>query len=110
MRTILKEIIVSKKPLDYTALDAAIVSKIGRVGGTSALQFHAIFCDPDVGRACKALAAEHNGDHQSNDIGYKDDWRFLDSRLQALKRAGRIRFSGPSKGWLLCAAQPAQAA
>lgn len=31
----------------------------------------------------------------------KPSFRFLDSRLQALKRAGKIRYSGACDGWVM---------
>jgi len=71
---------------DYTKLDAAILAALhpSRGSVTSA----AIDRDKDV-----KAAIEHLRQAQSD----KAPFRFVDARLQALRKAGKIRHAG--KGW-----------
>ena len=77
---------------DYTALDAAILERIGR-GDVPA--FSVICAFPAVNRITTELErASH-----PHPACRRFDWRFTDGRLKALKRAGKIRYTG--KGWVL---------
>lgn len=68
---------------DYTALDAAILARI--------TQKPVNFTQLQSGAVQKAADAFVTG-------GYKPAWRFIDSRLQALRKAGKIVYSGKT-GW-----------
>jgi len=68
------------KKLDYTKLDAAIVAAIS--SGQS--QFSRFACQDDVKTESCALAVQHG------DPRVKPAWRFVDARVQALRKAGKI--------------------
>ena len=68
---------------DYTELDAAILSRIA--------QKPANFTQLQSGAVQKAADAFVTG-------SYKPAWRFIDARLQALRKAGKIVYSGKT-GW-----------
>ena len=68
---------------DYTELDAAILSRIA--------QKPVSFMQLQSGAVQKAADALVTG-------SYKPAWRFIDSRLQALRKAGKIVYSGKT-GW-----------
>ena len=73
----------------YTELDAAIVARVKELGKAS---FMWLYSD-EVRRA--AEEAERAG-------VAVEAYRIVDRRLQALKRAGVIRFQrGPNAGWVL---------
>lgn len=75
---------------DYTALDAAILKVIEDIiASGQAAQFWRI--ERRVIAHSRPLADEHI---QRPGRAAKDPWRFVDGRLQALKRAGKIRFVG----------------
>lgn len=73
-------------PTDYTTLDAAIMAAIA--ASKSPIGFAGIMGATAVYDEAKRLEAEN---------GRKHAYRFVDSRLQAMRKAGRIRFSGA--GW-----------
>ena len=72
---------------DYTQLDAAILARIHVLAAANVAVFYRIDSG-EVRRAAEVFATPQ-----------KDAWRFVDSRLQALRKAGRIGFSGA--GWYL---------
>ena len=75
---------------DYTELDAAILSRIA--------QKPVSFMQLQSGAVQKAADALVTG-------SYKPAWRFIDSRLQALRKAGKIVYSGKT-GWSIANEQP----
>lgn len=78
---------MSTKP-NYTALDAAIMRRISEAQ------------DPYGGNADKEarkLEAASNDDPWLR----KHAFRFIDSRLQALRKAGRVRYQRKPEGWVL---------
>jgi hypothetical protein len=81
---------------DYSKLDAAILARIaaGRVNFTQ-LQ------GGEVGQLARALN-ESAGDHVRG-LRFKPAWRFVDARLQALRKAGRITYQRKPEGWVLAA-------
>lgn len=87
----------------YDELDRAILSFIGDTkaatgrNGVKAMAAEMMGCPPisrETQRLSIATGPISLGDH-------KPPFRFLDSRLQALKRAGKIRYSGARDGWVL---------
>ena len=74
---------------DYTELDAAILSRIA--------QQPANFTQLQSGAVQKAADAFVTGSR-------KPAWRFIDSRLQALRKAGKIVYSGKT-GWSIADAE-----
>ncbi|MDP0667250.1 hypothetical protein [Klebsiella pneumoniae] len=68
----------------YELLDSKIMNKIG--GQPS--PFSSLYVS-DVAEECKKIAAEENK---------SEPFRILDRRLQALRKAGKIRST--SKGWV----------
>jgi len=70
---------------DYTKLDAAILALIA----CRPVTFTAITCNPGVQAQVKPLT---DADPK------KPAFRFVDSRLQALRKRGLIKYSGKS-GW-----------
>lgn len=82
------------KKLDYTALDSAIIAALQ----VSRMRFPELIGLSQIRQAVDKLAAEL----KANDPGsYKDDWRFLDTRLQTLRKAGKIRYVKVPSGWEL---------
>lgn len=82
---------------DYTDLDAAIVAHLTN----RAAQFTYLFADSRVKLACQTLVKQNEATNQGARKGQsKEDWRFLDTRLQALRKKGVISFSRTS-GWSL---------
>lgn len=75
---------------DYSALDAAILAHVS--------QKPANFTELQSGAVQKAADALVTG-------SYKPAWRFIDSRLQALRKAGKIVYSGKT-GWSIANEQP----
>lgn len=73
----------------YDKLDAAIVTFIG--GGNR----HGVYLSPRL----QALACDAVNDPQA------EAWRILDRRLQALRKAGRIKYGGQRIGWLVVEAK-----
>ena len=75
---------------DYTELDAAILSRIA--------QKPANFTELQSGAVQKVADAFVTG-------SCKPAWRFIDARLQALRKAGKIVYSGKT-GWSIANEQP----
>lgn len=75
--------------LDYSTLDSALLEKLQARPLT--------FADMAFGGAVlgAALALEK----QYGNPKVKPAWRFVDARLQALRKAGKIKFAGPKTGW-----------
>ncbi len=84
---------------DYTALDAAILGRIRFLLGSGATaSFWAVMDGDNIGAMCVALADEYKVVRSSP--GWEKTPRaFLADRLQALRRAGKIKFNGT--GWEL---------
>ena len=83
--------------LDCTDLDAAIVAHLTN----RAAQFNYLYADSRVTLACQVLAQQHKAANPGlPKWNAKDPWRFLDTRLQALRKKGVISFSRTS-GWSL---------
>jgi hypothetical protein len=85
----------------YDELDRAILSFIGDTkaatgrNGVKATAGEMMQHQPILQET--VLLSIEMGDVFSRD--FKQPFRFLDGRLQALKRAGKIRFIGPGAGW-----------
>lgn len=80
---------------DYTILDAAIISAL-EAGDK---KFNSIFLFHGVSEEARRLTAMHNEGRPAR--FHKDDFRFVDSRLQALRRAGKIFFIDAKRGWAI---------
>lgn len=78
----MKEVKVS----EYAALDAAILKLIK--DGTG--QFYEIETHPSVSKLTRPLREASWKPRK----GFTDEFRFVDRRLQALRKAGRIGFAG----------------
>lgn len=78
----------------YEKLDALVLDRIGKGNN----QFATIFTG-DVKTECERIAKEEEDTRRST-YGI-DPFRICDRRLQAMRRAGKIRFngSGQDKGW-----------
>lgn len=75
---------------DYTELDAALLARIRQKPATfTELQSREIQAIAD------AFAADHPSRGTRNE---KPAWRYIDTRLQALRKAGKIVYSGKT-GW-----------
>lgn len=83
---------------DYTALDAAILAAIRFDDGVGKL-FHHIAWAKAVAAASDAIAAVANEGKR----GWNETpaWRIVDRRLQALRKAGLIRYQRKPEGWVL---------
>ena len=95
--------ICSVTPGKYDELDHAILTFIGDTkaatgrNGVKAMAAEMMGYQP-IQRETARLSIETgpvSGD------GHKPPFRFLDGRLQALKRAGKIRYSGARDGWAM---------
>lgn len=74
---------------DYSKLDAAILSAIE---AKAPVPFHVFAYSGTVASESAALAhTEKNA----------DAWRVVDRRLQAPRKAGRIRYQRKPEGWVL---------
>lgn len=85
-----------KSKYDYTALDAAILAAMG----ANPVLFTAMLAPGKVRSAAEALENEARGRTASKG-DEKPAWRFIDTRLQALRKAGRIRYQRKPEGWVL---------
>lgn len=70
---------------DYTELDSAIIERVSK----GCVSFTAL--SGSVSKPSEALA--------TNDPA--PGWRIVDRRLQALRKAGRIRYQRKPEGWVL---------
>lgn len=86
----------------YAALDAAILHRVT----TAALPptFAQILHDSKVSALVSALAQQHNASKPP--YSHKSTDRFVDARLQALRKAGKLRFA--HKGWAIPQTAPAR--
>ena len=82
------------KKHDYTALDCEILKAI-----KSGKRFSGDITCAEVMQEAKKLEAAHNGDMSPSHWKYKPAWRFIDQRLQALRKSGKIEWLGPKNGW-----------
>lgn len=80
---------------DYTALDAAIKEALKSGPKT----FRNIESYPKVKEEAAKLAAVHNSGYSIYEK--VDAWRFVDSRLQALRKSGAIIHIDQAGGWAL---------
>ena len=83
---------------DYTKLDAAILARIAELGCATFTRLQS----GDVQMISEEAAAEHNKTVALK-WKLKPGWRFIDARLQALRKAGRIRYQRQPEGWVLAA-------
>ena len=74
---------------DYTALDAAILAVITAAPPAT---FQAINTDRGVLEHSSRLAAATRD---------TPEWRMVDRRLQAMRKASRIRYQRKPEGWVL---------
>ena len=74
---------------DYTRLDAAILDALAQ----GPLTFAFFAYRGAVEEESKKLEVAHG------DPRVKPAWRFVDARLQALRKAGKIRFVDQTTGW-----------
>lgn len=81
---------------DYTALDSAIKAALA-IGPK---KFRELETKPSIKQQSIKLAAAHNAGITSK-YDQKDAWRFVDSRLQALRKKGDICFVDQARGWCL---------
>jgi hypothetical protein len=93
--------ICSVTPGKYDDLDHAILTFIGNPKAATGLRGAKATAGEMMSYTSIALEAGRlaieTGPVSSSD--HKPAFRFLDGRLQALKRAGKIRYSGPRDGW-----------
>jgi len=87
-----------KKPI-YSKLDAALLAVIAQL---APVRLHELNKAGRVKRQAEALETATKG----RSAGTGDEvpaWRFVDRRLQALRRAGRIRFKSETgaHGWII---------
>ncbi|AXF52880.1 MAG: hypothetical protein [Bacteriophage sp.] len=81
---------------NYTALDSAILEALRNGAKT----FRSIESYPKVRQGSADIAGTHNWGLPMSKR--KDAWRFVDSRLQALRKKGQIEFIDQARGWALC--------
>ena len=82
------------KKHDYTALDGEILKAI-----ESGKRFHGDIASAEVMQEAKKLEASHNGDLSPGHFFFKPAWRFVDNRIQALRKSGKIKWFGSKNGW-----------
>lgn len=82
------------KRTDYSALDAALLSRIkGGIVSFTAIQSGEV----------RDIAEELARAHPNYKTRYPTPgWRFIDRRLQVLRKAGLIRYQRKPEGWVLC--------
>jgi hypothetical protein len=73
---------------DYTNLDDAILAVVASGGPVA---FHSLSC----------RVAAHSDEYAENDNA--PGWRIVDRRLQALRKAGKIRHQHKPEGWVVAA-------
>ena len=79
---------------DYTALDSQLLAAI-----KSGKRFSGSITCAEVMVEAKKLEAAHNVYTPLGHWTYKPSYRFIDARLQALRKAGKIEWLGAKKGW-----------
>lgn len=82
------------KKHDYTALDGEILKAI-----ESGKRFYGDIASAEVMQEAKKLEASRNGDLSPGHFFFKPGWRFIDQRLQSLRKAGKIKWFGDKNGW-----------
>lgn len=80
---------------NYTALDSAILEALK----SGAKTFRSIESYPKVRTEANSLESVNNAGLTIYER--KDAWRFIDSRLQALRKKGQIEFIDQARGWAL---------
>lgn len=84
---------------DYTALDAAILKAVSERGPIDFTPLLGVF---EVKEEAEKLEAAARGKSASR-FDEKPAWRFVDGRLQVLRRHGLIRYQRGSRGgWVKC--------
>lgn len=83
---------MTEKP-DYTALDAAILNSLSERAKT----FVAINAGALVKLESQKLEKTF-GKGLSSD---KPSWRYVDARLQSMRKSGKIEFLNAKEGWVL---------
>lgn len=78
--------------IDYTHLDELLFESIERAPRS----FAVLRAD---------FETEFNRHAKPNRYGDENGWRLIDRRLQALRKAGRIKFD-PKRGWTAIAKEP----
>lgn len=79
---------------DYTSLDTAILKRIEETKG-------ARFCDITQSSISGDIVMRHAEELENHPDEDAPAWRIVDRRLQALRRAGKIRHTGQKTGWVL---------
>lgn len=82
---------------DYTALDRELLKAI-----KSGKRFSGDTTCTEVVQEAKKLEVAHNGAMSPSHWKYKPSYRFIDARLQALRKMGKINFRGAKEGWVIC--------
>ena len=82
------------KKHDYTALDGELLKAI-----KSGKHYTREISCAEVIQEAEKLVAAHNGDMSPCHFDFKPAWRFIDNRLQALRKSGKIEWLGPKNGW-----------
>ncbi len=72
---------------DYTNLDDAILTVVA----SGPIAFHSLSC----------RVAAHSAGYAENDNA--PAWRIVDRRLQALRKAGKIKYQRKPEGWVVAA-------
>ena len=81
------------KKHDYAALDCEILKAI-----ESGKRFFEDIACTDVMQEAKKLEASRNGDLSPGHFYFTPAWRYIDARLQVLRKSGKIEWLG-ANGW-----------
>ncbi|WP_156136057.1 hypothetical protein [Delftia sp. ZNC0008] len=79
---------------NYAKLDNLILSLLRKYP-----TFAELFAQPEIRAETERLVSVEHARPGGNKS--KDEWRFLDSRLQALRKSGEIEYQKVPSGWLL---------
>lgn len=83
---------------DYTKLDAAILARITALGCVVFTRLQA----GDVIKIANAHSeAEADDEPCTSKLRLRPAWRFIDARLQVLRKAGLITYQRKPEGWVL---------
>ncbi|HEY1129162.1 MAG TPA: hypothetical protein VGF12_07145 [Roseateles sp.] len=85
---------------DYTKLDAAILKSLNE---SNPVLFTGLY-QGKVRAAAEALEDQARG-HTKSKRDEKPSWRFVDGRLQALRKAGKVKYQRKPEGWVLVKAE-----
>lgn len=81
---------------DYTALDRAIKTVLK----TGDKKFRELVAHPEINQQSVRLATDHNAGITSK-YDQKDEWRFVDQRLQWMRKKGVVEYGGRTVGWII---------